>query len=98
MNLPSICGWSIEIKRTVMNSHVRLISIYCPQIEDKFTAISGGLTNLFYGCKDYEIRTIYGILRTFIPGPKDPLVNKLFDMFGVNHGAEWLWPIPWHVA
>jgi hypothetical protein len=41
---------------------------------------------------------VYGILRTFVPGPKQPLANKLFDMFGVNHGAERLWPIPWHVA
>jgi hypothetical protein len=41
---------------------------------------------------------VYGILRTFVPGPKHPLANKLFDMFGVNHGAERLWPIPWHVA
>jgi hypothetical protein len=34
----------------------------------------------------------------FIPGPKHPLANKLFDIFGVNHGVERLWPIPWHVA
>jgi hypothetical protein len=38
------------------------------------------------------------ILCTFVPGPKHPLANKLFDMFGVNHGVEPLWPIPWHVA
>ena len=24
---------------------------------------------------------VYGILRTFVPGPKHPLANKLFDMF-----------------
>ena len=41
---------------------------------------------------------VYDILRTFVSGPKHPLANKLFDMFGVNHGAERLWPIPWHVA
>jgi len=41
---------------------------------------------------------VYAILRTFVPGPKHHLANKLFDMFGVNHGAERLWPIPWHVA
>ncbi len=53
----------------------------------------------------YEIKTylfacwrVYGILRTLVPGPKHPLANKLFDMFGVNHGAERLWLIPWHVA
>ncbi len=33
-----------------------------------------------------------------VPGPKHPLANKLFDMFGVNHGVERLWPIPWHVT
>ncbi len=31
---------------------VRLTSIDYPQIEGKFTATTGGLTNLFYGCKD----------------------------------------------
>jgi hypothetical protein len=31
---------------------VRLTSIYNPQIGGKFTETSGGLTNLFYGCKD----------------------------------------------
>ncbi len=31
---------------------VRLTSIVHPQIEGKFTATPGGLTNLFYGCKD----------------------------------------------
>jgi len=41
---------------------------------------------------------VYGILPTFVPGPKHPLANKLFDMFGVNHGTERLWPISWHVA
>jgi hypothetical protein len=29
---------------------------------------------------------VYNILRTFVPGPKHPLANKLFDIFGVNHG------------
>ena len=41
---------------------------------------------------------VYGIVRTFVPGPKHPLANKLFDMFGVNHGTVRLWPISWHVA
>ena len=41
---------------------------------------------------------VYDILRIFVPGPKHPLANKLFDMFGVNHGVERLWPLPWHVA
>ena len=41
---------------------------------------------------------VYDILRTFVPGPKHPLANKLFDMFGVNHGVKRLWPIPWHVT
>ncbi len=41
---------------------------------------------------------VYNILRAFVPGPKHPLANKLFDMFGVNHGTERLWPIPWHVT
>ncbi len=31
---------------------VRLTSIDHPQIEGKFTATPGGLTYLFYGCKD----------------------------------------------
>jgi hypothetical protein len=31
---------------------VRSTSIDYPQIEGKFTATIGGLTNLFYGCKD----------------------------------------------
>ncbi len=31
---------------------VRLTSIVYPQIEGKFAATTGGLTNLFYGCKD----------------------------------------------
>jgi hypothetical protein len=31
---------------------VRLTSVDYPQIEAKFTATTGGLTNLFYGCKD----------------------------------------------
>jgi hypothetical protein len=30
----------------------------------------------------------YNILRTFVPGPKHPLANKLFDIFGVNHGVS----------
>ena len=63
-------------------------------------------SSFFFGAqKKFEIKLylfacwrVYGILRTFVPGPKHPLANKLFDMFGVNHGAEWLWPIPWHVA
>ncbi len=59
-----------------------------------------GLTSL-YLIKWYYLFAcwrVYGILRTFVPDPKHPLANKLFDMFGVNHGAERLWPIPWHVA
>ncbi len=40
-------------------------------------------------------RKIYSILRTIVPGPKPPLANQLLDMFGVNHGAERLWPLPW---
>ena len=42
----------------------------------------------------------YSLLSTFIPCPKHPLANKLFDMFSVNHGhgAKQLWPLPWHVA
>ena len=58
-----------------------------------------------YYISTYEIKgylfacwRIYDFLRTFVPGPKHPLANKLFDMFGVNHGVERLWPIPWHVA
>ena len=43
-------------------------------------------------------RRILTILRTFIAGSKHPLANNLFDMFGVNHGIERLWPIPLHVA
>ncbi len=39
-------------------------------------------------------RKIYSILRTIVPGPEPPLANKLLDMFGINHGAEWLWPLP----
>ena len=42
---------------------------------------------------EYEIKPylfacwrVYDILRIFVPGPKHPLANKLFDMFGVNHG------------
>jgi hypothetical protein len=31
---------------------VHLTSIVHPQIEGEFTATSGGLTNLFYDCKD----------------------------------------------
>jgi hypothetical protein len=31
---------------------VRLTSIDCPQSEGKFTVTTGGLTNLFYDCKD----------------------------------------------
>ncbi len=30
---------------------------------------------------------VYDILRTFVPGPKHPLANKLFDMFGVNEAG-----------
>jgi len=41
---------------------------------------------------------VYDILGIFVPGPKHPLAKKLFDMFGVNHGVERLWPIPWHVT
>jgi hypothetical protein len=37
---------------------------------------------------------VYDILRTFVPGSKHSLANKLFDMFDVNHGVERLWPIP----
>jgi hypothetical protein len=51
----------------------------------------------------YEIKTylfaywrVYGILPTFVPGPKHPLANKLFDMFGVNHGAKRLWLLRRH--
>jgi hypothetical protein len=32
--------------------NVHLTSIDYPQIEGKFTATTGGLTNLFYCCKD----------------------------------------------
>ena len=32
----------------------------------------------------FECWRVYGILRTFIPGPKHPLANELFDVFGVN--------------
>jgi hypothetical protein len=41
---------------------------------------------------------IYSILRTIVPGPEPPLGNKLLGMFGVNHGAERLWPLPWPVT
>jgi hypothetical protein len=41
-----------------------------------------------YYISTYEIKgylfacwRIYDILRTFVPGPKHPLANKLFDMF-----------------
>jgi hypothetical protein len=34
-----------------------------------------------------RISEVYNILRTFVPGPKHPLANKLFDIFGVNHGV-----------
>jgi hypothetical protein len=34
------------------DSTVRLTSIDYPQIEGKFTATAGELTNLLYGCKD----------------------------------------------
>jgi len=57
--------------------------------------IWGGLGNLrFLQVKWYLFACwrVYDILRTFVPGPKHPLANKLFDMFGVNHG------VPWHVA
>ncbi len=37
---------------------------------------------------------IYSILRTIVTGLEPPLANKLLDMFGVNHGAERLWPLP----
>jgi hypothetical protein len=54
---------------------------------------------------NYEIKPylfacwrVYDILHIFVPGPKHPLANKLFDIFGVNHGVEQLWPIPWHVT
>jgi hypothetical protein len=47
-----------------------------------------------YSCE----REIYSILRTIVPGPKPPLANKLLDMFGVNHGARRLWPLPWPVT
>ncbi len=40
-------------KRPKKKNHtVRLTSIDHPQIEGKFTATPGGLTNLFYSCKD----------------------------------------------
>jgi len=62
-------------------------------------------TGLYSFDSKYEIKPylfvcwrVYDILRIFVPGPKHPLVNKLFDMFGVNHGVERLWPIPWHVT
>ena len=35
----------------------------------------------------------YDILHTIVPGLKHPLADKLFDMFGVNHGFKWLWPL-----
>ena len=37
---------------------------------------------------------VYDILRAFVPCPKHPLANKLFVMFGVNHGVRPLWPLP----
>jgi hypothetical protein len=45
-----------DLKKYCMHPHVsttvRLTSIVHPQIKGKFTATPGGLTNLFYGCKD----------------------------------------------
>ncbi len=31
---------------------------------------------------------VYNILRTFVPGPKHPLANKLFDIFGVTMASR----------
>jgi len=47
--------------------------------------IWGGLGNLrFLQVKGYLFAywRVYDILCTFVPGPKHPLANKLFDMFG----------------
>jgi len=41
---------------------------------------------------------VYGILHTIVLSLEHPLTNKLFDVFGVNHDAEWLWHLPWSVA
>jgi hypothetical protein len=41
---------------------------------------------------------VYSIILTIILAHKHPIVNELFDMFGVNHGAEWFWLLPWFVA
>ena len=47
------CHWNIQIFIcTHQLSTVRLTSIDHPPIGGKFTATPGGLTNLFYGCKD----------------------------------------------
>jgi hypothetical protein len=61
--------------------------------QDSTTGRSNKIKGYLFACW-----RVYDILRTFVRGPKHPLANKLFDMFGVNHGVERLWPIPWHVA
>ena len=33
-------------------------------------------------------KSMYNILRTFVPGPKHPLANKLFDIFGVTMASR----------
>ena len=57
-------------------------------------------SSLWYEIKGYLFACwrVYDILHIFVPGPKHPLANKLFDIFRVNHGVERLWPIPWHVT
>ncbi len=47
-----VSALSEVLSEVLLNSTVRLTSIYNPQIEGKFTETSGGSTNLFYGCKD----------------------------------------------
>jgi hypothetical protein len=68
-----------------------------PGLSSKDRIPTGGFK---YNIKPYLFACwrVYDILRIFVPGPKHPFVNKLFDMFGVNHGVDRLWPISWHVA
>ena len=45
-------SWVLEYSSSHVPATVRLTSIDHPQIGGKFTVTPGGLTNLFYGCKD----------------------------------------------
>ncbi len=59
------------------------------------------LCPIFYGRLRFIFardNQFYLILRRIVPGKKQPLVQKLFFVFCLNHGAEWLWPLPWPVV